>query len=549
MLFITYEYAKKDLYKNDNYSELQMIALSYLLFKTKKEDWYSNRIISENEKLEQLLDIYKAKENSNQTIKNFILKELEVKKEDNISIILNSIKNTSIEVIIENIQSSIEKKEVTPDSISNLCAKLLDINEKDSLVDFFSGTCNFLYTASSNYKAENYIAVDKNKNIEVLSAIKNEILGKQLLKDKLKIYNQDIFNLPKTFSFTKGFCDMIYLTRNFESAYLTSYAKKKKKSFVDKNSYIMHCIISNLEKHGIMIFCLPQGIGTTRPFIDIRNYLIENKLLKAVISMPKNLYAYTSISTNLVIISKEENDYVMFINAESISTEIKRNLRILNEKDIKNIYNLYKNENGKLSKKIALSEIKKANLDFTPARYLESLKVDFGNIKKYRKLGSLCTITRGIQIPSSKLDELISHVKTKYQYLGLKNIANNKITDTMQYLALKEYSNDFYKYNKYSLKENDILLPMVVTNPIRCVLAEDIEDKCIIVASNLYIIRLNTNIAKAKYIKILFESPQALDIFKQFSNGSVMQSISVEKLKDLELPMPTIKEQEKFLEK
>ncbi|MCR5605309.1 MAG: N-6 DNA methylase [Treponema sp.] len=549
MLFLTYEYAKKDLYKRANYSELQMLALSYLFFKTKKENWYTNKTISENEKVKQLLDIYQTKEITNQAIKDFILKELESKKEDNISIILKTLESTTIESIIENMQFSIEKKEVTPDSISKLCTKLLDIKEKDSLVDFFSGSCNFLYTASLESKAKNYIAIDKNKNIEALSAIKNEILGNRLSNEDLKIYNQDIFNLPKSFSFSKGFCDMIYITHDFQSDYLRNYVKKRKETFADKNSYIMHYIISKLEKQGTMIFCLPPGTVTTRPFIDIRNYLIENKLLKAVISMPRHLYSYTAISTNLVIISKEENEHVMFVNAENISTGIKRNLYTLTETDINNIYNLYKNENGKLSRKIALSEIKKANLDFTPARYLESLKVDFGNIKEYRKLGSLCTITRGIQIPSSKLDEIISPVKTKYQYLNLKNIINNKIADTMQYLELKEDSKELYKYSKYSLKENDILLPMVVTNPIRCALAENIEDKCIIVASNLYIIRLNTNIVKAKYIKILFESPQALDIFRQFSNGTVMQSISVEMLKELEIPMPSIKEQENFLEK
>ena len=57
-------------------------------------------------------------------------------------------------------------------------------------------------------------------------------------------------------------------------------------------------------------------VGTTQPLVEIKQRLLDQHLLKAVITLPP-CWVGTSVKTNLLVISKEDNDGVVFIDASA----------------------------------------------------------------------------------------------------------------------------------------------------------------------------------------------------------------------------------------
>lgn len=96
----------------------------------------------------------------------------------------------------------------------------------------------------------------------------------------------------------------------------------------------------------------------------IRKYLVENNYIDSIISLSQNLFYGTSINVDILVLSKVKTDNnILFINASNIY-EKKTNQNILNEENIKNIFEIYnKRTNIKnLSSLVTYEEI--ANNDF-----------------------------------------------------------------------------------------------------------------------------------------------------------------------------------------
>lgn len=118
--------------------------------------------------------------------------------------------------------------------------------------------------------------------------------------------------------------------------------------------------LSRLTETGQAFYILPAGVlyrGNAE--LKIRQQLIQNNLIDAVISLPENLFLNTSIAVNILVLNKaKQTDDVLFIRGDKL---FKKNGKqnIMTDEHIKKIADAYwKRETiEKFSKVVSLSEI------------------------------------------------------------------------------------------------------------------------------------------------------------------------------------------------
>ena len=99
------------------------------------------------------------------------------------------------------------------------------------------------------------------------------------------------------------------------------------------------------------------------------------------------------------------------------------------------------------------------------------------------------------------------------------------------------------------LKDGDILLVMIVSDSLKLACIEGLENRKIIPASNMYILRPNKNKLEPLYLKMLLETDGAAQLFNAFSGGTALRAVSADFLNKLQIPVPPLEVQKKLAEK
>lgn len=201
---------------------------------------------------------------------------------------------------------------------------------------------------------------------------------------------------------------------------------------------------------------------------------------------------------------------------------------------------------GSNSKSVDIKEIKAQDYVLNPGSYLLEEKITLSGVKNYAKLSDLVEskIVRGAQIKAQELEELQSNKDTGFFYASAKDIVDNCLVENLK--PIKQIDK---KFENLVLKEGDILLVMAMTETIKLAYIENIGNKKIIPAGNLYIIRPDKSKLEALYLKMLFETKEAVPLFTAFSGGTVLRAISAEFLNKLQLPLPPLEVQKKLAKK
>ena len=143
----------------------------------------------------------------------------------------------------------------------------------------------------------------------------------------------------------------------------------------------------HLKNSGTMAIVLPHGVlfrGAAEG--KIRQKLLEDGSIDAVIGLPANLFYSTSIPTTIVVLKKDKSDRsVMFIDA-SKDFEKGKNQNILREEDIEKILSTYeKREDVERYAHLAtFDEIKENDFNLNIPRYVDTFvpepPVDLGKL-------------------------------------------------------------------------------------------------------------------------------------------------------------------------
>lgn len=155
---------------------------------------------------------------------------------------------------------------------------------------------------------------------------------------------------------------------------------KKKESMAIYTCFIQHVINSLKDRVGKGAVVVPTGFLTAQSSIEfnIRKYLVDNKYLRGVISMPSNIFANTGTNVSILFIDKSRtSDYAFFMDASKLGEKKKEDGKnqktVLSAEEERRIIDTFNNEveEQDFSIKVSYDKISGKKYSFSAGQYFE----------------------------------------------------------------------------------------------------------------------------------------------------------------------------------
>jgi type I restriction enzyme M protein len=201
--------------------------------------------------------------------------------------------------------------------------------------------------------------------------------------------------------------------------------KAKKDSMSIYLCFVQH-IINSLSAKGKAAVVVPTGFITAQSGIErkIREHLVNEKMLRGVVSMPSNIFATTGTNVSILFLDKQNADAkVVLIDASKLGTTVKEdgNQRTkLSNDDIEKIVNSFHNRQAVADFSVAVSynEIEEKNFSFSAGQYFD-VKIEYSDITPEEftiKMNSFKLNLKKIFAESKELEEEINKQLEELRY-------------------------------------------------------------------------------------------------------------------------------------
>lgn len=435
----------------------------------------------------------------------------------------------------------INATEVTPDSIIRLSQKLLDIQPSDQVADLCCGYGTFLSDSALVEPRAEYCGYEINTGSKLVAAIRTS-----LVDDEIEVVLKDAFTLldeePKR-RFDKIFSNYPFKMplRNLASGakFVEQISEKLPGlSKATSSDWVFNALLCELLRdNGKAVGIMTNGSTWNGIDTPMRKYFVEKGLVESVIALPGRMFSSTTIPTSLIVLSRG-NSHVRIVDASMLCHQGRR-YNEFSDEDIDAIIAALYND-SEFSRDIDLDELRKNEYTLSLNRYLKE-GISFSNAVPFEDV--IKSISRGAPCTARQLDEMVSDEVTNMQYLMLANIQNGIIDDKLPYLSYIDP-----KYERYCLKNNDLILSKN-GYPYKVAIANVREGQKILANGNLYIIELDHEKVDPYYLKAFFESEQGIAVLKSITVGATIPNIGVDKLKKVEIPIPSLEEQKRIAER
>ncbi|WP_295365824.1 class I SAM-dependent DNA methyltransferase [uncultured Succinivibrio sp.] len=290
----------------------------------------------------------------------------------------------------------------TPHSVANIMARLLVEDGKDyrsmKIYDPAAGTGTLLialahaigerkcsvYTQDISEKSSTMMMLNLilNGMAESLThVIKGNTMTHPFHKDdngKLKQFDFVVSNPPFKLDFS-DYQNTLKTADPFKRFFagVPNIPNKKKESMEIYLCFFQH-VIASIKDAGRGAIVVPTGFLTAQSGIPlkIRQYLVDNKFLKGVVSMPSNIFANTGTNVSVVFMDKAGVDKPVFIDASKLGEENKEGKNkktVLKDDDVEHIVSTFHEAKAvdEFSVLPSIDEIKSKNYSFSAGQYFE----------------------------------------------------------------------------------------------------------------------------------------------------------------------------------
>lgn len=287
----------------------------------------------------------------------------------------------------------------TPSEVSTLLAKLMDAQPGDRICDPACGSGSLLIKVANEIDGKNYALYGQENNGSTWALARmnmflheqdnaviewGDTLNHPQLKEKDSLMKFDIVVANPPFSLDKWGAEAA--TADEFNRFHRGVPPKSKGDY----AFISHMIETTYENKGKVGVIVPHGVlfrGSSEG--KIREQLINENLLEAVIGLPANLFYGTGIPAAILIFNKAKgkNKDVLFIDASN-DFDNGKNQNKLNEKHIQKIVEEYKKFKGlkpitteegevltdKFSYRATLKDIQNNEYNLNIPRYIDTFE-------------------------------------------------------------------------------------------------------------------------------------------------------------------------------
>ena len=296
----------------------------------------------------------------------------------------------------------------TPHTIANIIARIMVQGEVQNVTVYDpaagSGTlvlalahqigeenCT-IYTQDISSKSNEFLRLNLVLN-NLVHSLGNVVLDDTLMnprhlnaqKNGLAHFNYIVSNPPFNMDFSDN-RDTLAGEKHHKRFFagVPNVPKKDKDKMAVYLMFIQHILFS-MEKNGKAAIVVPTGFLTAGSGIPkkIREYIVGNRMLRGVVSMPSNIFATTGTNVSILFLDKEQKDgKVMLMDASKLGTKEKvdgKNQKtVLSEEEIERIVNTFNAGEAVEDFCVAVSyeEIEQKKLSFSAGQYFE-VKIEY----------------------------------------------------------------------------------------------------------------------------------------------------------------------------
>ncbi|MGA1977132.1 MAG: class I SAM-dependent DNA methyltransferase [Bacteroidales bacterium] len=249
-----------------------------------------------------------------------------------------------------------------------------------------------IYSQDISQKSSSMLRLNLILN-NLVHSIQNIIQGNTLLEpfhkvgDKLMTFDYVVSNPPFKLDFSDYVTDLD-TKQNHDRFFagLPNVPKKDKDKMAIYLLFIQHIMFS-LSAKGKAAIVVPTGFITAQSGIEkkIRQKLIDEKMLRGVVSMPSNIFATTGTNVSVLFIDRENTEgNIILMDASKLGTTVKegKNQKTLLSKEeedlIVNTFNEHKPVDD-FTVVVSYEQIKEKNYSFSAGQYFE-VKIEYTDI-------------------------------------------------------------------------------------------------------------------------------------------------------------------------
>ncbi len=334
--------------------------------------------------------------------------------------------------------------------------------------------------------------------------------------DNVTILNASIYK----YGFTNNRYDLIFSVPNFGTR---SLAEDENFICRDQDTVALENLLLHTASDGELIITMPARITYAQgKYGELRSFIQQTYRVKELSELPEGTFEGTGIKTYLIDI----------INSKSGDDIIVRRYKAEKHKKRQDTAEELIIEEETFVMVDELEEFGDWNINKIFAQQDEEwLKFQEASVRRIA-LGDVAEIFRGKSVSRKDPTGIIGVV-------NISNIGEYEIDyDNLDHLDEEER-----KVMNYLLKDGDVLVPARGT-AIRTAIFHKQSYPCI-ASSNVIVIRPKPNMLNSVYLKIFLDSPLGKKLISGIQQGIAIINISYKDLKSLEIPLPSLEEQQK----
>lgn len=440
-----------------------------------------------------------------------------------------------IEVLFRNMGLSNMPTNVAVKSIIQLSLELLDLEKEDTLFELGLGAGVSLLNGSTKSKVA---GIETNTKYYIVSCLLLELFDvsiDSLINEDILSYdlsssdaNKFFMNMPIRTALSQSKLEKL-LELKFKNSFYKDYISKNDLQWIFALDVVEN---TDYEKLVMVVNGNPLYSETNK---EIRNILINDGKIEAVIALPNNLLAYTSISQYLVIFS-HNNEKVKFVDASKLYSS-KKFKNTIDESHIENIVSSLEEE-SEISKFVDINSLEKEDYILDPLRYTMP-DFPFENSIELKEV--VKSIKRGFTIKRSDLDDMISRKPTNYQYLMSQNFQDGIIDSNLPYL--KELGDD---YSRFFLKDNSVIVSRLA--PFKIGTVDELKTN-VLVNGNLFFLEVDESKINKDFLTAYLQSRIGIREMEKYAKGSAMKTISMRDFEKVKIPKLSMEKQNELAKK
>lgn len=420
----------------------------------------------------------------------------------------------------------------TPESIRELMCRLINPVENMYIADLFSGAGSCLARAFEEYKSLNPILYGEEINFDMFGIsnmlfIINEVSNVQVVQRNVYTNSEADFEKFDNVLMDSPFA----LSVTIEDASVYKYGLPSK-SAADWANY--QIALSKLKASGKAIATTSVGGLNRASDIKIREGIINDDLVEAIIMLPSSMYVNTAIPTAIIVFNKRKaesiKNKVIMIDASERFIRKNRRQNSLTQETINRIIDVVQNgtEEKQFSTVVDFETLRKNEYNLNASYYLNAQLIE-QQLSNSILLKEIAEILPGVQVPASDL-EVLKKNATHY-FLNVRNIQDDMILYEEEDRIRDKKVN---WYGKYDIQAGDIIMTTKGTTAKAVIVPDDYLKAFI--SNNLTIIRVNKEKYSPYVLLKYLRSDLGRLVLDSVTTGAGVRIINASKLGNIEIP-------------